>query len=203
MVLERDERVREDGQPDRRSLEQRRVAGDVFGFLEPAEPPPARGGREPDALRELLVRDARIGLQLLEDPPVEAIERPGHGKNIARITRWEAIEARKLQALGHKLPAFQRRTRPRPWPHTQPRFRAPSAPGRPPQAPCPATSTGAASPRSSMPRERSMTSRGGAAWGSEGRRLRSRSWQNSDDGRSADTGYWKRKRQDFSNSQNM
>jgi len=105
MVLERDERVREDGQPDRRSLEQRRVAGDVFGFLEPAEPPPARGGREPDALRELLVRDARIGLQLLEDPPVEAIERPGHGKNIARIMRWEAIEARKLQPLGHKLPA--------------------------------------------------------------------------------------------------
>src|SRR5262249_58409364 len=78
MVLERDQRVGEDRQADRRRLEQRRVAGDEAGVLEAPQPPPARRGRKPDALGELLVRDARVRLQLLEDLAVEAIERARH-----------------------------------------------------------------------------------------------------------------------------
>jgi hypothetical protein len=74
MILERDHRVGEDRQADARRPQQRGVTLDVATGLEPAQSPPARRGREPDALGELLVGDARVRLQFLEDAPVEAVE---------------------------------------------------------------------------------------------------------------------------------
>src|SRR5215469_4641727 len=76
MVLERDDRVREDRQADGRRPEQRRIAGNEARLLEAPQPPPAGSGREPDALRQLLVGDPCVGLQLLEDAPVESVQRP-------------------------------------------------------------------------------------------------------------------------------
>ena len=55
--------------------QQRRVAGDEPRLFEAAQPPPARRGRQADALGELLIGDAGIRLQLFEDAPVEAVER--------------------------------------------------------------------------------------------------------------------------------
>src|SRR5215469_5366536 len=76
VVLERDDRVGEDRQADGGRPEQRRIAGDEARLLEAPQPPPAGSGREADTLRQLLVGDSSVCLQLFEDPPVESVERP-------------------------------------------------------------------------------------------------------------------------------
>jgi len=87
MVLERDDRVGEDRQADGGRPEQRRVAGDEARLLEAPQPPPAGGGREADTLRQLLVGDARVCLQLLENPPVESVQRPVPHPGISAASR--------------------------------------------------------------------------------------------------------------------
>jgi hypothetical protein len=55
------------------------VAVDEALFLETAQPPPARGGGKPHALGKLLVRDAGVRLQFVEDAPIQTVECLGHG----------------------------------------------------------------------------------------------------------------------------
>jgi hypothetical protein len=93
VVLERDDRVGEDRQSDRGRAQQRHVARDEARLLEPPQTPPAGRRREADALGELLVGDARIRLELLEDAAVEAIEVALHGNNIAKYGLQSEISA--------------------------------------------------------------------------------------------------------------
>jgi hypothetical protein len=81
MVLQRHQGIGEDRQADGRRVQQRGVACDVSGALQAAQPPPARRRGQADALGEFLVGDARIGLQLFEDAPVQPVEGLGHGRD--------------------------------------------------------------------------------------------------------------------------
>src|SRR6516165_3454219 len=76
VVLERDDRVRENRQTDGGRPEQRRIAGDEARLREAPQPPPAGSSRESNALRQLLVGDPCVRLQLFEDPPVESVGLP-------------------------------------------------------------------------------------------------------------------------------
>ena len=59
-------------------VEQRAVALDVAGFLEPAYAPQAWWRRDTDPARQLHVGDAAIVLQLLEDLAVDGVESGRH-----------------------------------------------------------------------------------------------------------------------------
>ena len=65
-------------QSDRRPGQQCRVTGDEPALLEMAQPAPAGRWRQPNALGELLIGNPGIPLQLIENQPVQTIQRFCH-----------------------------------------------------------------------------------------------------------------------------
>jgi hypothetical protein len=77
MVLQGHQGIRQDGQPDGRAIQQRSVARNKAFLFQSSQPAPAGGGREADFLGELLVGDAGIPLQGIENASIDAIQGSG------------------------------------------------------------------------------------------------------------------------------
>ena len=78
VVVQRHQGVRQNRQADRRSVQKCRVARDKAFLFQPSQPPPTGRRREPDAFSELLIGDPCIGLQGIENAPIDAIQRLSH-----------------------------------------------------------------------------------------------------------------------------
>ena len=74
LVVEPDQAEGDDVEAQRRGIQERAIAADDAGLLEPPDTSQARRRRNADALRQLDIGDAAFLLQLAQDLPVDGIE---------------------------------------------------------------------------------------------------------------------------------